>query len=78
MLVTCPYCQQRPNAQGPFPAWDWTEITCEYCKGVFDYNLGEIKPRQTCIKCEEKKRLTVCEDCYEEMRCEMLEAWEHI
>ena len=78
MLITCPHCKKRPNAQGPFPAAFWTEITCEYCKGEFDYRLGETRKRETCIKCEEKKHLTVCEDCYDEIRGEMLAAMEHL
>lgn len=50
MNITCPHCKKRPNAQGPFPAAFWTEITCEYCKGVFDYRLGEIRPRENEIQ----------------------------
>jgi len=78
MLVTCPYCEKRPNAQGPFPAAFWTEITCEYCNRVFDYRFGEIRPRETCSRCEQKKQLTVCEDCYDEMWGEMMEIGERI
>ena len=43
MKITCPHCNKRTEAEGPFPIMFWTEINCMFCNNKFEYKFGQMR-----------------------------------